>query len=273
MSSVGRMDNAFFVSRGELLHWVNTVFLLSLQKIEQCSNGAVYCQIIDACHPGSVHMKKVNWAAKFDHESLPNFKALQQAFERCEIKRNIEVDKLVRGKYQDNLEFLQWIKTYYDRTYQGGDYDPLARRFTDNLPEWARVQDGVSRPLTGELSASRRDQFGRAVRDTTARRGNAGISQATQNTSHAEVEGVREEQERLREEVDDLQIAVCGLESERDFFFQKLRDVEILCQAVHENPDPNMTVMKFVEDVQRILYAEDKEDESRDEGVLSDPMC
>merc|ERR1711971_1389011 len=75
-----------------------------------------------------------------------------------------------------------------------------------------------------------------------------------------ELGGLREEHERLREEIVDLKITVDGLETERDFYFQKLRDIEILCQALEPNPDPNMTVAMFVEDVQRILYAKDDEE-------------
>merc|ERR1712183_72496 len=69
-----------------------------------------------------------------------------------------------------------------------------------------------------------------------------------------------DEHDRLREEIVDLKITVDGLETERDFYFEKLRDIEILCQALEANPDPHMTVTKFVEDVQRILYAKDDED-------------
>merc|ERR1719215_2204048 len=132
------MDGAFFVSRTELLSWANDVFNLSLSKVEQCSNGAGYCQVIDACHTGMVQMRKVNWAARDEHQCIPNFKVLQQAFDKVGIQRHIDVDKLVKGKYQDNLEMLQWIKTYHDRTFQGGDYDAASRRFTADLPEWAR---------------------------------------------------------------------------------------------------------------------------------------
>eukprot|EP00913_Durusdinium_trenchii_P019215 g18057.t1 len=75
-----------------------------VMAVEQCANGAVYCQIIDACHPGAVNMRKVNWSARDEHQCIPNYKVLQQAFSKVGIDRHIEVDKLVRGKYQDNLD-------------------------------------------------------------------------------------------------------------------------------------------------------------------------
>lgn len=278
MATVGRMDGAFFVSRVELLSWANSTFRLNLSKVEQCSNGAVYCQIIDACHPGSVTMKKVNWSARADHEAIPNYKILQQSLDRCGVQRHIEVDKLIRGKYQDNLEMLQWIKTYYDRTFHGGDYDPAARRFADNPPEWAprhasgaaqqSQQSGASatreggqpaRPASGRPAATARHSTG-GIGST----GGYGHSAGSAGAAAAPVAGMvpEEEHERLREEVVDLKITVDGLETERDFYFQKLRDIEILSQALEANPDPHMTVAKFVEDVQRILYARDDDDEA-----------
>jgi hypothetical protein len=38
------------------------------------------------------------------------------------------VQKLIKAKYQDNLEFLQWIKRYYDLHYPGGKYNAVERR-------------------------------------------------------------------------------------------------------------------------------------------------
>lgn len=77
-------------------------------------SGAVYCQIIDVIHPGKIAISKVNWKAKNDYEFISNLKILQSAFEKIGIKRYVEVEKLAKAKYQDNLEFAQWLKRYFD---------------------------------------------------------------------------------------------------------------------------------------------------------------
>lgn len=38
------------------------------------------------------------------------------------------MDKLVKAKYQDNLEFCQWIKRYFDLNYSGEPYNAVERR-------------------------------------------------------------------------------------------------------------------------------------------------
>ena len=34
----------------------------------------------------------------------------------------------MKGKFQDNFEFVQWFKKFFDANYQGQDYDPIAAR-------------------------------------------------------------------------------------------------------------------------------------------------
>lgn len=261
------MDSAFFVSRTELLHWVNSTLQLQVTKIEQCANGAVYCQIIDACHPGTVALRRVNWNAGEDHQCIPNYKVLQQAFDKNHIQRHIEVDKLIRGKYQDNLEMLQWIKSYYDRLCPGGDYDAAGLRPTANLPEWARPQNqGKSRPVFAPAQRAAASFAGPPAAPKVSRAASSNFGRSSSVTS-VEFDGLKvslEEHERLREEVVDLKITVDGLETERDFYFQKLRDIEILCQALEANPEANVTVTQFVEDLQRILYAKDEDDDLKE---------
>lgn len=45
----------------------------------------------------------------------------------------IPVEKLVKGKFQDNFEFVQWFKRFFDANYQGQEYDALAARDGQSL--------------------------------------------------------------------------------------------------------------------------------------------
>lgn len=122
-------NNAIEMSRGELLNWVNTLLRLNYVKIEQMGTGAAYCQLLDMVYPGKVSLSKVNWKAKFEYEYLNNFKVLQQSFMKLNIMKHIDVEKLVKCKYQDNLEFLQWFKKIFDSTNaQTKEYDAAHRR-------------------------------------------------------------------------------------------------------------------------------------------------
>merc|ERR1712137_1412833 len=91
MRAVGMME---MCTRTELLAWVNDLLQVNLTKVEQCASGAIYCQIVDACHPNSVAMRKVNWMGKVDREYIPNYKILQTAFDKNQIDRHVDVDKL-----------------------------------------------------------------------------------------------------------------------------------------------------------------------------------
>ena len=44
--------------------------------------------------------------------------------------QQIPVERLVKGKFQDNFEFVQWFKRFFDANYSGPDpdYDPVKAR-------------------------------------------------------------------------------------------------------------------------------------------------
>lgn len=44
----------------------------------------------------------------------------------------IPVDKLIKGRFQDNFEFVQWFKKFFDANYDGRTYSSLEARF--NIP-------------------------------------------------------------------------------------------------------------------------------------------
>jgi len=117
-----------------LLEWIKITYKIELKNIEHCCTGAVYCQILDSIHPGKVKMNKVNWKAKLEHEFTSNFKILQEAFSEIGIIKNIEISSLTKGKLNDNLEFLQWLRNYYESNLMNLiSYDPVKRRFNNEL--------------------------------------------------------------------------------------------------------------------------------------------
>eukprot|EP00557_Chaetoceros_sp_GSL56_P013577 CAMPEP_0176484924 /NCGR_PEP_ID=MMETSP0200_2-20121128/4757_1 /TAXON_ID=947934 /ORGANISM="Chaetoceros sp., Strain GSL56" /LENGTH=380 /DNA_ID=CAMNT_0017881517 /DNA_START=106 /DNA_END=1249 /DNA_ORIENTATION=- len=127
---LGMMDGAYFTSRKEILDFFNGLLQMNLTKIEQTASGAVACQLMDYMFPGSIPMKRVNWEAKSDFQFIENYKILQAAFTKQRVQKRIDVDRLIRAKYQDNLEFCQWLKAFFEHasSWSREDYDPVARR-------------------------------------------------------------------------------------------------------------------------------------------------
>ena len=104
-----KKDKAYFASKSELLAWVNTTLDLEITGIEQTITGAIFCQLLDAAHPGTIRMNKVNWKAKLETEYIANFKIFQQGLSTNNIDKPINIDRLSKGKAQELIELLQWL--------------------------------------------------------------------------------------------------------------------------------------------------------------------
>jgi hypothetical protein len=50
---------------------------------------------------------QVKFNTKQEHEYITNFKVLQASFKKMSVDKIVPVDRLVKGKFQDNFEFLQ----------------------------------------------------------------------------------------------------------------------------------------------------------------------
>ena len=42
--------------------------------------------------------------------------------------QEIYVERLVKGRFQDNFEFIQWFKKFFDANYDGSEYDAAGAR-------------------------------------------------------------------------------------------------------------------------------------------------
>ncbi|XP_020776200.2 microtubule-associated protein RP/EB family member 3a isoform X2 [Boleophthalmus pectinirostris] len=214
------------MSRHDMLAWVNDSLQLNYSKIEQLCSGAAYCQFMDYLFPGCLLLKKVKFQARLEHEFIQNFKILQKAFQRMSVEKIIPVERLVKGRFQDNFEFVQWFKTFFDANYTGQEYNPVAaRQGQDMTPP---PNPGQRPPPTVKNMPTPQRVHYNSTRNSTPRNG-----------LDAEV--------KLKEELSDLRNNFEGLEKERDFYFGKLRDIEVICQE-----NPSEPIMQQILDV---LYA------------------
>ncbi|XP_069136853.1 microtubule-associated protein RP/EB family member 1-like [Argopecten irradians] len=117
------------VSRKELLTWVNTKLEGTYDRIEDMCTGAAYCQFMDILYPGVVNLKRVLFTTNLEHEFIRNFKLLQTAFTELGITKDIPVARLVKGKFQDNYDFLVWFKKFFDANDDDRVYNASEARF------------------------------------------------------------------------------------------------------------------------------------------------
>mmetsp|Transcript_3539 Transcript_3539/g.7735 ORF Transcript_3539/g.7735 Transcript_3539/m.7735 type:complete len:474 (+) Transcript_3539:161-1582(+) len=330
-SAIGMMDGAYFTSRNDILNFLNDLLDLNLTKIEQTASGAVACQLTEYIFPGSVPMSKVNWAARTQPEYIDNYKLLQKAFNKYKVQRYVDVDKLIRAKYQDNLEFCQWLKAFFDQTapmMRGGreGYDPVAVRAKGKGGKSVGTNKGGSvkktsssaRPgvpstrtagsgRTGTTATSSRPVRSTATTTSSSRSNAPGgpsnnssrVSASKENTANsrlpsqsrkvggssapsssvtaAKTARIEEENRTLKSENTSLkskyselerasaevEMTLQTVESERDFYFEKLRGIEVMLQVYKEREEEKEgsgRVGKVMESIFKVMYATMEDD-------------
>nr|XP_017035214.1 microtubule-associated protein RP/EB family member 3 isoform X5 [Drosophila kikkawai] len=111
------------LSRHEMLAWVNNILKSKYTKIEQLCTGAAYCQFLNKLFPKSVPLTRVKFTANQEHEYIYNFKILQGGFRKMSVEKVIPIERLVKGRFTDNLEFLQWFRKFYKANEKDKDED------------------------------------------------------------------------------------------------------------------------------------------------------
>jgi len=248
------MEGAYFVGRVELLNWLNDLLKLDYNKVEQTCTGAAHCQIMDAIYPG-VPLSKVNFNAKHEYEYIQNFKVLQSVFDKHKLDKHIDVAKLVKGKYQDNLEFLQWIKRFFDLNFSGGEYNAVERRKQVGA---ATAGSGIGKKSSApSKSTTPAKKVAATPAKTVSAKSATPAAKAPVKTSVKSPEGKSSSDsdkkvDELSAQMAELKVTIDGLEKERDFYFGKLREVEVMCQ---QSEDPNADL---VQKILKCLYATDE---------------
>ncbi|XP_019769781.1 microtubule-associated protein RP/EB family member 1 isoform X2 [Dendroctonus ponderosae] len=258
------------LSRHDMLAWVNECLQSDYRKIEELCTGAAYCQFMDMLFHGSVQLKRVKFRTNLEHEYIQNFKILQAAFKKMGVDKIVAIDKLVKGRFQDNFEFLQWFKKFFDANYQGTGYDALAARGGEGMgnggagapkgnslmqkkPMGAMVQpSAIAKSTTKSIPPARSMPKATAPRTVPA-------SKPAANRNAGDSSGQLED---LKSQLEGYKGSIDGLEKERDFYFGKLRDIEVMCQeAEGDNP--------LIQKILDVLYATEEE---REEMLWTDQV-
>lgn len=203
-------------------------------------------------------MGRVKFGVNTEYAYIQNFKILQStcapwsssstgfsnnladAFARHGIERTIPIESLTKCKMQDNLEFLQWSKRYWDQYFPGHEYDAVARRKAAGT---AAPPGPAAR--TSAVGATRKPATTSTARAAPRTGSAAGVGAA----GGAATMALRQENETMKE-------AIAGLEKERDFYFSKLRDIELLLQtAIEQDPEIEKDDNGLVRNIQAILYS------------------
>ncbi|XP_053100433.1 microtubule-associated protein RP/EB family member 2 isoform X3 [Hemicordylus capensis] len=245
------------MSRHDIIAWVNDIVALNYTKVEQLCSGAAYCQFMDMLFPGCISLKKVKFQAKLEHEYIHNFKLLQASFKRMNVDKVIPVEKLVKGRFQDNLDFIQWFKKFFDANYDGKEYDPVeARQGQDAIPppdpgeqifNLPKKSHHANSPTAGAAKSSPASKPGSTPSRPSSAKRTPPSSSASKSDKDLETQVIQ-----LSEQVHSLKLALEGVEKERDFYFGKLREIELLCQE--HGQENNDLVQRLME----VLYASEE---------------
>jgi RP/EB family microtubule-associated protein len=250
-----------------------------LNKVEECASGAVICQVFDVLLPGKVSMRKVKFDVKMEYEFEHNWKLLSSVFVSCGINRNIPIERLIKARQQDNLEFLQWVYEYFLRTYDGHAYDPVKRRaVARGGATFSKNRSGAIKPSTAAamLMKNNQESIRKPVTPTLKERPIDRVSvgnPAPAEIDEASVERIVSMKTReLLLKISQLQSLATELEKERDQYFEKIAQIDEVCKSAIQECE---NMLEDQEDelareacswkaevclkIHQVIYAEDQE--------------
>ena len=68
---------------------------------------------MDAIHPNaSVPLHRLNFNAKNKDDFTRNLKLLDDVLTKLKVNKRIQTEQMANGKFQFNMEFLQWLYDY-----------------------------------------------------------------------------------------------------------------------------------------------------------------
>ncbi|XP_052897542.1 microtubule-associated protein RP/EB family member 1-like [Anopheles moucheti] len=246
------------LSRIELLAWVNRMLLAEFKKVEELCTGAAYCQLMDVLFPGCLQLRRVKFCTNVEHDFLNNLRMFQNALVQLKVSKAVPIERLAKGRFQDNFEFLQWFKKFFDANYDGKEYDPKGAR--NNAPMGYGTPSTLRPSQRMNTGSGASAPSGRPMKRTGGTNGStprlhSEDKPAVGGGSDGELRAGKGENQNdriatLSEQIDDLNIKIQDVEISREYYYQKLVLIE---NFINEHPEDSHDA--FCEKVKEIMYA------------------
>lgn len=340
------------VSRQQLINWINDSLNLNVTRIEDLGIGSVYLQLMDYINVTtneneSFPMHQVYWTKDILFEDqivneenkrlriiknpqlsgrdqmMSNYKLLQKWFQELKISKNIPIDKLILCKFQNNLEFLQWIFKHFmlvikSRGFESPDeflrfvrkenlYDPISRRFagcssggsssstTSRRSSVLRNRSTASsdgsnasllstkRAVSNAAAARRTSSLNNCIGSPSGGKlangqssaGNSRKSSGNRASGFAKSSPVTDSTNfGPRDSVNTAELMakyesiIHAINTERQFYFDKLRSLELLILTIQENNniEEDSELQQLITHILKILYF--NSDGEKENGVV-----
>lgn len=218
--------------------------------------------------PNSVALKRIKFRCNQEHEFIHNFKLLQACFQKQSVRKEIPVERLIKGRFQDNFEFLQWFRKFFCANHTQRAYDALAVR--EGMPMgWG---PSLLKTISGSGSGSSRPNPTRAIQHGSGSGicGSAGGTEGNVQTPRVGntrmltfLSKERQKEESDEAKVKELQRELARIELERDFYATKVYDVRSLCTD-YEDKDNILVcrILKVINDSGPKPFAKTDSDEN-----------
>lgn len=150
------------------------------------------------------------------------------AFTRINYEKSVPIERLIKGRFQDNFEFLQWFKKFYDVHAAGKE--------NVKLPNTQKQQINLKAKTTKKLQ-------NRVVSEMTPPTANSTQLNVDENGSPRSLKYLQETRDKLAEQTS-------AILNERNFYYKKLIDVENVLKEFTDHDE-------LCERAMAILYATD----------------
>ena len=263
------------LGRSELLNWVNKTVESDYIKIEDLSDGVGFCQIIDAFFKNvskDMNTLKLNAINEIQLKQK-NLCLLNSLLGKAGCIKHIDPNKLSKGLFSTNLEFLQFLFDFIYKTFGSSipkkKYRGLKRRLEIlKSQQGTKIFKNITRYLPSHLITNEvmlkieKDKFFNESESDSDYTNEDELGEYEENNElqskldkyklffkllEEDLIGYVDENKKLNEEIHDI-------EEEKDYFLGKLQNINIFCEN-EKTKSQNSKTQEHCENIINIILS------------------